>query len=1020
MSENRLQRIQDLFHRTENLSQVEQAAMLDEECGSNESLRREVEKLLCLPATEVDDFVQTLAFGVDDSSENSETPVRVGHYEIIRRIGEGGMGVVYLAQQQVPIRRQVALKLIKRGMDSEQTIARFEAERQALAMFDHPHVAKVFDAGFAEDGRPYFALEYVEGLPITKYCDQHNLSITDRLKLFIKVCEAIQHAHQKGVIHRDIKPSNILVSPQRGKAIPKVIDFGLAKALDHRLSKHTVYTIQGQLIGTPEYMSPEQAGSTDNDIDTRTDIYSLGVLLYELLVGTLPFDPTDLRRAPLGEIGRIIREDEPPKPSWRMSSNTRPQRASSADNRLRTKRETGIHITTIADHRSTDPRSLTKIIAGDLDWITMKSLEKDRSRRYTNASDLAADIQRYLHHEPVTAGAPSFTYRLKKFVRRNRLSVLAGSAMVLFFIVAAGLVFKFALAEASQRRLAENATQRAQVNLTLAEQRQHETKSAIDQLEAVVEIQSSMISDINAETMGRHIFTSLSERTLEKMIRSGASQDQIDAVLASFDELNATDIALNIVDKEILAGAVATIDADFADQPLLEAALRQAIGNTYRDIGLFPQSLPQLERALAIRRQMLGHDKTDTLDSINDMGMLLMSMGKYDEALPYCREALEGQRQELGDDHPDTLISINNTGTLLLNMGRISEAEPYFREALETRARILGDDHPHTLTSISNLGMLLFSMGKHDEAVSYSRKALIGKRQLLGNDHPSTLSSISNMGITLQSIGKYAEALPFHREALEGRRRLMGDDHPSTLTSINNVGYVLYLMDKYSEALAYQREALEGFRRVLGDDHPSTLSSISIMGTTLQAMDKLAEALPFHREALEGSRRVLGENHPETLGYTNKMGYILYSMDEFSEALPYYRKAEQAYRDVLGDEHPNSLQSRSNVGATLTKLGRHQEADAVLEAMEAKARRVWTGDNMRWLGAYLAKLGDARTHLGKFKIAETTLLESHELLTSSFGKQHWRTAKCVKRLVTLYESWNKLDKAAEWQATLPE
>ncbi len=449
MSRESRKRAEELFQIAADLPADERQALLEQQCDDDTELRIEVEALLRAHEADGDDLLAKPALAVIRPTEPGKRPGdRIGPYKLLSQLGEGGMGVVYLAEQEEPLRRRVALKIIKLGMDTKQVIARFEAERQALAMMEHACVAKVFDAGTTETGRPYFVMEYVPGVPITEYCDTHRLGIQPRLHLFTQVCAAVQHAHQKGIIHRDIKPTNVQVAVEGDQPIPKVIDFGVAKAINQRLTERTLFTEQGQLIGTPEYMSPEQAEMTGLNVDTRTDIYSLGVLLYELLTGALPFDPTTLRQAAFTETQRIIREVEPPKPSTRLS-------------------KLGPDSSPTADNRRTDHRSLVRTLRGDLDWITMKALDKERTRRYATASELAADIERSLRHEPVIAGPPSAIYRLSKFVRRNRAAVIAG--LLVFAGLAwgtgasVGLVIERneAQAEAERRKIAQQeATER--------------------------------------------------------------------------------------------------------------------------------------------------------------------------------------------------------------------------------------------------------------------------------------------------------------------------------------------------------------------------------------------------------------------------------------------------------------------------------------------------------------------------------------------------------------------------------
>jgi serine/threonine protein kinase len=396
---------------------------LDRACGGDAALRREVEGLLA-HHPRVGSFLASGAGDPDATASLAAVPVEtpgtvIGPYRLMEQIGEGGFGLVFVAEQHHPVRRRVALKVIRPGMDTREVVARFEAERQALALMDHPNIATVFDAGATPAGRPYFVMELVRGVPITQYCDDHRLTPRDRLGLFADLCAAVQHAHQKGVIHRDLKPSNVLVASHDGKPVVKIIDFGVAKALGQSLTEKTVYTRFTQMVGTPLYMSPEQAGSSSLDVDTRTDIYSLGVLLYELLTGTTPFDKDRLRNAGYDEIRRIIREEEPAKPSTRMST-------------------LGLAASTASANRGADPRRLSRLFRGELDWVVMKALEKDRDRRYESAGAFAADVRRYLNDEPVQACPPSAGYRLRKFARRNRAAVATAAGVVLGLLLAVG------------------------------------------------------------------------------------------------------------------------------------------------------------------------------------------------------------------------------------------------------------------------------------------------------------------------------------------------------------------------------------------------------------------------------------------------------------------------------------------------------------------------------------------------------------------------------------------------------
>ena len=444
----------------------EQAEFLDEACGDDEKVRMKVEELL-RSHNGAGEFLKGAALGseivYDESALSESAGTVIGRYKLLERIGEGGMAVVYMAEQEAPIRRKVALKIIKLGMDTKQVIGRFDLERQALAMMDHPNIAKVHDAGATETGRPYFVMELVKGVSITEYCDKNKLSTKERLDLFIQVCHAVQHAHQKGIIHRDIKPTNIMVTMHDGKAVPKVIDFGIAKATKQRLTEKTLFTRYAQMIGTPAYMSPEQAEWGGLDVDTRTDIYSLGVLLYELLTGSTPFDAQALREAGYSRMQEIIREEEPTKPSTKLDT-------------------LGETLSEVAGQRKVSPEVLRRQIRGDLDWIVMKTLEKDRTRRYETVNELQMDVNRHLSSEPVMAAAPSVSYRLRKFVRRNRVSIITGSIVVGALIIGT-LVSTIGFIQAKRQR------ELAEANLrTAVSQRQRAKDNFLMSLDAVDEI----------------------------------------------------------------------------------------------------------------------------------------------------------------------------------------------------------------------------------------------------------------------------------------------------------------------------------------------------------------------------------------------------------------------------------------------------------------------------------------------------------------------------------------------------
>ncbi len=558
------------FDALEKASPAERRAYLDEVCAGDADLRDRVDRMLEAQAN-AGDFLETPVGEIDRTTGQpiSEKPGTViGRYKLVEQIGEGGFGVVFLAEQKEPIHRQVALKIVKPGMDTKEVITRFAGEQQALALMDHPNIARVFDAGATESGRPYFVMELVHGVSITKYADRNRLNVRQRLQLLVTVCQAVQHAHQKGVIHRDIKPSNVLVTRQDGRPVVKVIDFGIAKAMSQKLTAQTLFTAHGLMIGTPQYMSPEQAASGGLDIDTRSDVYSLGVLLYELLTGATPLDEQRYHESAYDDIRRIIREEEPIKPSNRV-------------------RELDSAVASIFDDRQTDPKRLSAMIHGDLDWIVMKALEKDRTRRYETATGLAADIEHYLNHEPVAACPPSTSYRLAKFARRNKAILLPVAAVALALVI--GLV-----ASTWQLVRATKAERRAQQEST-------RSRTEASRANAVVALLSEMLASANP------------------------------------DEAKGADYKV----RELLDDFSRNLDDQLQDQPEVEATVRATIGNAYRRLALPEKAEPHLQAALDLRRRVFGGEHEMVAESLLDYSFNCWERDRQSaEAVAMTREAL--------------------------------------------------------------------------------------------------------------------------------------------------------------------------------------------------------------------------------------------------------------------------------------------------------------------------------------------------------------------------------------------
>ena len=660
--------------------------------------------------------------------------IAIGPFQLLHVIGEGGFGTVWLAERREPMVQRVAIKIIKPGMDSASVVARFEQERQALAVMDHPNVAKVFDGGITERGLPYFVMEYVQGEPITAYCDKKKLTLRQRLELFIPVCEAVQHAHHKGLIHRDLKPSNVLVGDIEGKPVPKVIDFGVAKAIAGAGWADTAHTQLGAVIGTPEYMSPEQVSGAI-DVDTRADVYSLGVMLYELLTGELPFDSRELRKAALAEIARIIREVTPPKPSTRLIQLA------------------GERSTTIAGARSTSSDRLSGELRRELDWIPLMAIRKERERRYASPQDLADDVQRYLVGQALRAAPDSRMYLARKFVRRNRLQVVASG--VVFVALSAGLAISLwqrseaiqaqqresqQRVEAEQQRTrADERADAAETAETAATAARDAEKTRADELKQVSDFQEKMLAQIDTTSAGVALMADVRERFTAALEKAGVPESErttrADALRAELVRVNATDTAAAMIDRTIVKPAIKAIDEQFKDQPIVDAQLRQALADLYESIGLYDAAFPLQESALATRRRVLGEEHPNTLGSTGNMGGLLRDQGTQQEAIDLLSPAEPATCKAFTGGNAWRLAAFLTTlGRARVALGydaeRFKLAESNLLEAHPIFVQTRGETHKDTLGCVQGLIDLYIAWEAGEPGKGYDVKAAEWKAKL--------------------------------------------------------------------------------------------------------------------------------------------------------------------------------------------------------------------------------------------------------------------------------------------------
>jgi serine/threonine protein kinase len=846
----------EVFTEALKLPPGERAAYLERACGNDVELRQRVEALL-EGHDRVGDFLEHSPHETDGHVKAravvGEKPGdRVGRYKLLQQIGEGGCGVVFMAEQEEPVRRRVALKIIKPGMDTKSVIARFEAERQTLALMDFPNIAKIFDAGATESGRPYFVMELVRGAKITDYCDEHALTTRERLELFVQVCRAIQHAHQKGIIHRDIKPSNILVTQTlEGATLAVVIDFGIAKATtNQRLTDKTLFTAFEMLIGTPAYMSPEQAVLTSVDVDTRTDIYSLGVLLYELLTGSTPFDSGKLLKSGLDEIRRVIREQEPARPSTRLSKMA------------------GKDLTTIAQHRKSEPPTLIHAVRGDLDWITMKALEKDRTRRYETAYGLALDIQRYLANEPISARPPSRLYRIQKTLARNKL-VFSGIGVVALLLVVSLVVVSMSLAEEKRAR-----------------------------------------RDADAASLKSRQFAKFLSQMLNG-IGPSVARGRDTAIV-----------------QEVLDTTATNVGRDLTNQPEVEAEIRSLLGSLYGQLGKYSNAEEMTRAALAIRRKQFKSDSPEVASALQDLSAQLVAEQKYGEAEQVDAEALAIRKRLYGDENAMTAISLNALSGVYRDERKLPEAEALAREALRVRQKLSTNETSDLADSLRNLCLIKGYENNWVEAESLGRQYLALEEKLHGPEHPDVAEALDDVAWAANARREFAVAEDLERRSLAIRQKFYAIGHPALGRTLNALGNLMAEQNNLTEAHGVLKAALAIQRRALGADDPTTLDTLATLATVLEADRKWAEAETARRDALAGWQK-RGDTASLDLLYAMRgLGLTLEGENRWAEAETEWRESLVIWRKREGIEGQQSMYTLRKLALALEAEGNWPEAEA--------------------------------------------------------------------------------------------
>lgn len=946
-----------LFEAALEKPTAERDRFLDEACGDETNLRQEV-RLLLRAHAEAGSFLEHPAdLTAIDGTEPRSVGETIGPYRVVRELGRGGMGVVYLAERDDgAYSKQVAIKLVKQGLGTEEIIRRFRAERQILAQLEHPNIARLLDGGGLDDGAPYLVVEFIEGEPIDRYCDARRLSIDARLELFRDVCAAVQFAHRNLVVHRDLKPSNILVTSD---GVVKLLDFGIAKLIAPELASQAgELTRVGSRPMSPDYASPEQVRG--ERITTATDVYALGLLLHELLTGHRAYRLQSYTAEGLEE---VICHRLPERPSLTVR---REERFESSDGTIGL-----LSPEQIAEARGHEPEGLARKLSGDLDTIVLKALRKEPERRFPSVEQLAEDLRRHQVGLPVLARPDTLGYRCEKFVSRHRVGVAVAVGLLV-------LILAFGVAMTVQQRRVSQQRDRAEQNAERAER--------------------------NAELMAR-------ERD-----KARRTQDFLAELFEVSDPGEARGNTITV--RELLDRGALRIENELQSEPTVQADLMNTMGKVYRSLGLYEESRSLLEKALEKRRRSIGEESLEVAESLDELALLSWFEGDYEPAEPLYRQALDIRRRLRSHEHPEVAASLNNLAQLLHTRGRFDEAEALFREALRLRRTHLEDEPLELIATLNNLARLLQDRGEVETAENLFREALTLFRKAHIDDHPDKATLLDNLARLLQEKGDLEAAEPLAREALELRRRTLGQRHHYVAISLGNLARILQDQGDLVAAEPLHREALTILRELFGDQHLEVANSLGSLAYVVWSRGDLDAAESLLRQTLAIRRQLLGDEHPYVSTSNSDLGLLLLDRKKLPEAEGLLHEALAGFQKSLGPEHMMVAIVETNLGRLHRVRGELDVAEENAHRALRIFEQILPPDHWR-IAVARALLGSSLAGQGRFAEAEPLLLESHPQIRNAKGAGSFYTRNVIEDLVDLYRQWGRLAKAEEYRALLP-